>query len=87
MQNKFNLFTTIFNNITKYKNLNIINDKQLRDSKDGLQIYEALLYKLLYTKKNATKESVTAILNNIRIKNKKKVIILIIFIKAIYFLL
>ena len=54
----------IFKHYCDYKCINEISDVKLRNHKKGIQLSDAILYRLLYAKKNSTKDNVAAIINS-----------------------
>ena len=53
----------LINEITDYKLINLNNEKQIRNIKDGISVNDILLYKFMYTEQRLTKEAITSHIN------------------------
>ena len=54
----------IIRDICNYDTINKIGKKQLRNIKDGVSLNDAIMFKFMYAQPNATKENITAFINN-----------------------
>jgi hypothetical protein len=64
----FKTINCIFNKYCNYEYINGRYNKKLRKCVDGIQLTSALIYKLLYTKIDSTKEIVTSQINKLTSK-------------------
>lgn len=55
----------IFIDMCNYISINNLNETQLRNKKNGIQIFDAIYYKFLYAKLDTTKLSIVSKINNI----------------------
>jgi hypothetical protein len=59
----------IFNNNCTYEKVNSLNTVKMRNMENGITIKDAILYRLLYSKINTTKEEIVSIINDITNKS------------------